>query len=104
MNPNSLSRRRQMSRHMADNAAGPTPRSVFRQLARAYGSPIAAAEPRSTGEQTRGEVADELREEAASYRRLALRARTNRGSTALKTAADQFDQDARRIDPSSLKR
>jgi hypothetical protein len=52
----------------------------------------------------RGEVADELREEAASYRRLALRARTNRGSTALKTAADQFDQDARRIDPSSLKR
>jgi hypothetical protein len=104
MDPNSLGQRQQMSRHLADNAAGPTPRTARRQLARAYVSRIAATERGATGQPTRGEVADELREEAASYRRLALRARTHRGSTALKTAADQFDEDARRIDPSSLKR
>ena len=53
---------------------------------------------------TRGEAADELREQAASCRRLARRARTAGGTTALKTVAEQFDDDARRIDPSSLKR
>jgi hypothetical protein len=99
MNPNDLS-----PRHLADNAAGATPRSIFRQLARTYRWPIGAAEPRAVEQPTRGEIADELREEAASYRRLARRARTNGGSTALKTAADQFDENARRIDPSSLKR
>jgi hypothetical protein len=53
---------------------------------------------------SRGEAADELREQAASFRRLAKRARTTGGSSALKTVADQFDDDARRIDPTSLKR
>ena len=53
---------------------------------------------------TRGQAADELREQAASCRRLARRARTPSGSTALTTVADQFDKDARRIDPLSLKR
>jgi len=53
---------------------------------------------------TRGEAAEELREQAASCRRLARRARTNGGSTALSVVADQFDDDARRIDPSSLRR
>jgi hypothetical protein len=53
---------------------------------------------------TRGEAADELREQAASFRRLARRAHTPSGSTALTTVADQFDKDARRIDPMSLKR
>jgi hypothetical protein len=53
---------------------------------------------------SRGEAADELREQAASYRRLAKRARTRGGSSALTTVADQFDDDARRIDPTSLKR
>lgn len=52
----------------------------------------------------RGEAAEELREQAASCRRLALRARTDGGSRALTSVADQFDDDARRIDPSSLKR
>jgi hypothetical protein len=104
MNPNDLSPRHQVSRHLADNAAGATPRSIFRQLARTDRWPIGAAEPRAVEQPTRGEIADELREEAASYRRLARRARTNGGSTALKTAADQFDENARRIDPSSLKR
>lgn len=51
-----------------------------------------------------GELADELREEAASFRRLARRARTSAGSTALTYAANQFDQNAWRIDPSSLQR
>lgn len=50
------------------------------------------------------EAADSLREQAASYRRLSKRTRTASGSTALKMAAEQFDTDARRIDPSSLRR
>lgn len=54
--------------------------------------------------QSRGEAADALREQAASCRRLAGRARTPRGATALKTVADQFDDDARRIDPGSVRR
>lgn len=45
-----------------------------------------------------------MREEAASYRRLAKRARTGSGSTALKAVAEQFDTDARRMDPRSERR
>jgi hypothetical protein len=53
---------------------------------------------------TRSEAADELREQAASCRKLARRARTAGGSSALKNVAEQFDDDARRIDPSSERR
>lgn len=53
---------------------------------------------------TRSEAADGLHEQAASCRRLAGRARTANGSTALNTVADQFDDDARRIDPLSERR
>jgi hypothetical protein len=53
---------------------------------------------------TRAEAADELREEAASCRRLAGRAQTENGIWALNTAADKFDGDARRIDPTSMRR
>jgi len=53
---------------------------------------------------TRGEAAEQLREQAASCRGLARRASTGGGSIALTCVADQFDDDARRIDPSSLKR
>jgi hypothetical protein len=49
-------------------------------------------------------AADGLREQAASCRRLAKRARTKSGSTALNGAAEQFDIDARRIDPRSERR
>lgn len=49
-------------------------------------------------------AADELREQAASCRRLAARARTARGSSALAAVADQLDDDARRIDPLSERR
>ena len=50
---------------------------------------------------TRSEAADSLRNQASSCRRLARKARTGSGSLALTTVADQFDDDARRIDPSS---
>lgn len=53
---------------------------------------------------SREEAADGLREQAASCRRLATRARTPKGSWALKTVAEQFDKDARRIDPLSQRR
>jgi len=53
---------------------------------------------------SRADAADELREQAASCRRLAVRARTPNGSWALEAAAAQFDTDARRIDPMSTRR
>jgi hypothetical protein len=53
---------------------------------------------------SRSEAADELPEQAASCRRLARRARTKGGSNALTGVAEQFDDDARRIDPSSIAR
>lgn len=53
---------------------------------------------------SRAQAADDLREQAASCRKLATRARTTGGSTALRTVAEQFDDDARRIDPLSMKR
>jgi len=48
------------------------------------------------------DAADGLREQAASFRRLARRARTGSGWTALLAAAVQLDTDASRIDPRSL--
>ena len=53
---------------------------------------------------SRADAADSLREQAASCRRLALRATTAPGLEALNTVADQFDTDARRIDPFSARR
>jgi hypothetical protein len=53
---------------------------------------------------SRGDAADALREQAAYCRRLAARARTRRGLSALNSVADQFDDDARRIDPSTFAR
>jgi hypothetical protein len=53
---------------------------------------------------TRAEAAYGLREQAASCRRLAGRARTPSGTTALNAVAEQFDEDARRIDPLSDRR
>lgn len=53
---------------------------------------------------SREEAADSLRDQAASYRRLSKRARTASGSTALNSVAEQFDTDADRMDPRSLRR
>ena len=48
---------------------------------------------------TREEAGDELREQAASCRKLALRARTSSGCEALQSVATQFETDAARINP-----
>jgi len=53
--------------------------------------------------QSREDAADGLREQAASCRRLASRARTGSGWTALHAVASHFDRDADRIDPRSLR-
>jgi hypothetical protein len=53
---------------------------------------------------SRGEAAEELREQAASCRRLAGRASTVAGTRALVEVAKYFDADAMRIDPRSLRR
>jgi hypothetical protein len=53
---------------------------------------------------SREEAADGLREQAASCRRLAWRARTVQGVEALRNVAEHFDMDARRIDPGSERR
>jgi hypothetical protein len=50
---------------------------------------------------SRGEAADELREQAATCRQLATRASSLQGSRALVAVANYFDSDARRIDPRS---
>jgi hypothetical protein len=53
---------------------------------------------------SRADAADGLREQAASCRRLAVKARTPKGAWALKSVAEHFDKDARRIDPRSERR
>jgi hypothetical protein len=45
-----------------------------------------------------------MREQAASFRRLAQSARTDSGSAALKAMAEEFDSDAHRLDPGSERR
>ena len=49
-------------------------------------------------------AANALREQEASYRKLARRARTESGSSALTCVAYHFDADARKLDPSNLSR
>jgi hypothetical protein len=53
---------------------------------------------------SREDAAEGLREQAASFRRLARCARTDSGSVALAALAEEFDTDARRIDPTSERR
>ena len=53
---------------------------------------------------SREDAAEGMREQAASFRRLAKSARTESGSLALTAMADEFDNDARRINPSSKRR
>lgn len=49
-------------------------------------------------------AAEGMREQAASFRRLAKCARTDSGSAALTALAEEFDTDARRLDPRSERR
>ncbi|HJS40366.1 MAG TPA: hypothetical protein VJ763_03085 [Sphingomicrobium sp.] len=53
---------------------------------------------------TREHAAYACREQAAACRRLARSARTLNGHAALTAVAEQFDEDARRIDPMSERR
>ena len=48
--------------------------------------------------------ADQLRDQAAACRRLALNARTRAGTKALDDLGDHFDESARKIDPSSQRK
>ena len=48
--------------------------------------------------------AEGLREQAASYRRLAAVARTSAGTKSLGELPDTFDERARNLDPSSQRR
>lgn len=49
-------------------------------------------------------IAEGLREQAASYRRLAAVARTSAGTKSLGELAHTFDERARNLDPSSQRR
>jgi hypothetical protein len=53
---------------------------------------------------SREDAAEGMREQAASFRRLAKCARTDSGSAALAALAEEFDTDARRTDPRSERR
>ena len=53
---------------------------------------------------SREDAAEGMREQAASFRRLAKCARTDSGSAALAALAEEFDADARRTDPRSERR
>ena len=48
--------------------------------------------------------ADGLRGQAAACRRLSIQARTRAGTRALTDLGDHFDEQARKLDPSSMKR
>jgi hypothetical protein len=50
------------------------------------------------------EAAEGLREQAAACRRLAARARTRSGTSSLNELGDHFDEQARKLDPSSQRR
>ena len=49
-------------------------------------------------------AAEGLREQAAACRRLAKVARTRTGRTSIEALGDHFDEQARKLDPSSLRR
>lgn len=53
---------------------------------------------------SRAHSAESLREQAAACRRLAAQARTPAGKNGLGALGDHFDEQARKIDPTSLRR
>lgn len=57
------------------------------------------SEPIHSLKQSRSHVAENLRDQAASYRRLAAVARTSAGTKLLGELADNFDEQARKLDP-----
>ena len=63
-----------------------------------------ASEQDPEADLNRSNLAESLREQAASYRRLAAVARTSAGTKSLDELADIFDERARKLDPSSGRR
>jgi hypothetical protein len=61
-------------------------------------------EPAAPTPDPRAENAEQLREQAAACRRLALQSRTRAGKSGLDALGDHFDDQARKIDPSSQRR
>ncbi|MES2137750.1 MAG: hypothetical protein V4502_11915 [Pseudomonadota bacterium] len=59
------------------------------------------ASPEHSGPRPGRDTADSLREQAAACRRLAAAARTRAGTSSLGALADHFDEQARKLDPSS---
>ena len=110
MDPTYLYHNHGVSLVMAANAACESSRDATPAFAAAYANRVADALRSTQGigtmisPVTREEVAEGLREQAASCRRLAKRARTDSGATALQAVAEQFDTDARRMDPRSWRR
>jgi hypothetical protein len=52
--------------------------------------------------QSNPDTGDSLRSQAAACRRLAAAARTRSGRTSLEALANHFDEQARKLDPSSM--
>jgi hypothetical protein len=61
-------------------------------------------EPLTTPILPQADSADQLRQQAAACRRLALNSRTRAGKTGLDALGEHFDAQAHKLDPSSLKR
>ena len=60
-----------------------------------------ASEQDPEADLNRSNLAESLREQAASYRRLAAVARSSAGTKSLGELADTFDERARKLDPQS---
>ena len=58
-----------------------------------------ASEQDARSDLNRSNLAESLREQAASYRRLAAVARTRAGTKSLGELADTFDERAQKLDP-----
>lgn len=97
MDFNHLYARHQTSLIMAQNAGCDAARFAHLSLADGYLHQIALLRnERSEDRDSEGVDADAMQEEAASYRRLARRARTPGGAAALSGMADLADSAARR--------
>ena len=61
-------------------------------------------DPIKTAAESKAAEADGLRGQAAACRRLSVKARTRAGTKALVQLGDHFDEQARKLDPSSQRR
>ena len=61
-------------------------------------------DPADEAHKQRADNAGSLREQAAACRRLSVQARTRQGVRALEALGDHFDEQARKLDPASLRK